>query len=313
MAAVVSLKDLPPTPPRRISETILAPCWRWSSAGGYCSPQTVKRALAAFPPQQPLRLAARRLFQETSFQFPNWPRWVLLVPLEGVFGAAGGQGTPGASRIPQWRARTGSSKLRCCRRNPRNRHFRGGRSPCRDMPAVPRGCCALCQEGGGGTGHVGGCPGVGGPSLAAGALQGLAARRQQPGAAGPRQLRCFVAPRPKNSWQGREAAGQARPSPRERGWKLRQAAHALATSRDPWSLPRWQRHSHHSDAGRENVPHLPEQGASQAPHRGAPPASIQAARPLLRRPAEHRRVLPSGTSPSRAPVPSRSCRAGPRG
>lgn len=36
-------------------------------------------------PRQPLALAARRLFQETSSPFSSWPRWVLLVPPEGEF------------------------------------------------------------------------------------------------------------------------------------------------------------------------------------------------------------------------------------
>lgn len=30
------------------------------------------------------------------------------------------------------------NKLGCCRRNPPKRHFREGRSPCRDMPVIPR-------------------------------------------------------------------------------------------------------------------------------------------------------------------------------
>lgn len=43
-----------------------------------------------------------------------------------------------ASQIPQRHVRTGSSKLGCCRRNPPKRHFREGRSSCRDTPVIPR-------------------------------------------------------------------------------------------------------------------------------------------------------------------------------
>lgn len=142
VAAHPGLKDLPHT------HTSLKHSWlptgggAWGG-GGYCSPQTVKPALAAFPPQQPFGLAARRLFQETSFQFSSWPRWVLLVPLEGQSRQLAGREHPEhpASRSgmpgPQRHARTGSSKLRCCRRNAPTRHFRGGRSPCRDTGGPP--------------------------------------------------------------------------------------------------------------------------------------------------------------------------------
>lgn len=123
------------------------------------------------------------------------------------------------SHIPQRHAGTGSSKLGCCRRNPPKRHFREGRSPCRDMPAIPRECCTLLRERGGeGMGCTGGSHKVESNGHTPGRRPGLRGaqlcRWQQPGTAGPGQLRGLCGSMAQESSL---APGQASASSTEQG------------------------------------------------------------------------------------------------
>lgn len=219
MAAVLGLKDLPPPHLQNTPGSPLAV----ELGGGLLQPSDCEMSFGCLPSSTAIRTCCQEVIPGDFISILQLASLGFAGPSGGAVQAACRQGAHRASRIPQRRARTGSSKLRCCRRNRPNRHFRGGRSPCRDTPAVPWGCCTLRQEGGGGMGRTGGSPRVGsgghtqGPARQQGLRGAQLCRWQQPGAAGPGRLmglrgstalECGLAP-----GQGRGAVGQARASP----------------------------------------------------------------------------------------------------
>lgn len=170
--------------------------WGVGEGGGLLQPSDHEMIFGRLPSTTAIRTCCQEVIPGDFISILQ----LVSLSFAGLFGGAAqtvGRDHPKhpTSHIPQGHAGTGSSKLGYCRRNPPKRHFREARSPCRDMPAIPRHAAPTAGRGRGRNGVCWGSHKVGSSGHTRDRRPGLRGaqlcRWQQLGTAGPGQLRGF--------------------------------------------------------------------------------------------------------------------------